>query len=150
MQVGPELFNAVFLVSPRTGKPVPLSSLVKVDMTRTRSLSIAHQGQFPAATISFNLAPGVSLGTATELVARARRSSGRHLAAGLVPGQCPGFPGIPPDEPLLILAAVLAVYVILGVLYESYVHPAHDPLYPTVGGPGVRCWRCASPVTTWT
>src|SRR5262249_23149372 len=53
LQIGPELFNAVPLISPRTGKPVPLSSLVKVDTQKTRSLSISHQGQFPASTISF-------------------------------------------------------------------------------------------------
>src|SRR5262249_27093121 len=67
LQAGPELSTPVFLVPPTPGKPVPLSALVKVDTTTTRSLSIQHQGQFPASTISFNLAPGVSLGTATAV-----------------------------------------------------------------------------------
>ncbi len=76
LQLGPELFNAVRLVSPTTGKPVPLSSLVKVDTTKTRSLTISHQGQFPALTVSFNLAPGVSLGAATAAIERARAKLG--------------------------------------------------------------------------
>ena len=124
MQIGPELFNAVFLVSPRTGKPVPLSSLVKVDTKKTRSLSIAHQGQFPASTISFNLASGFSLGAATEAVARTRRDLGAPPALqGSFQGNAQAFQESLRDEPWLILAALLAVYVILGVLYESYIHP---------------------------
>jgi hydrophobe/amphiphile efflux-1 (HAE1) family protein len=124
MQVGPELFNAVFLVSPRTGKPVPLSSLVKVDTSRTRSLSIQHQGQFPASTISFNLAPGVSLGVATAVVDRARRELGTPATLqGSFQGNAQAFQQSLQDEPVLILAALLCVYVILGVLYESYIHP---------------------------
>ena len=124
MQVGPELFNAVFLVSPRTGKPVPLSSLVKVDTTATRSLSIQHQGQFPASTISFNLAPGVSLGVATAAVDRARQELGAPATLqGSFQGNALAFQQSLQDEPVLILAALLCVYVILGVLYESYIHP---------------------------
>ena len=124
LQIGPELFNAVFLVSPRTGKPVPLSSLVKVDTTRTRSLSIQHQGQFPASTISFNLAPGVSLGTATAAVERMRQELGTPATLqGSFQGNAQAFQQSLKDEPVLILAALLCVYVILGVLYESYVHP---------------------------
>jgi hydrophobe/amphiphile efflux-1 (HAE1) family protein len=124
MQVGPELFNAVFLVSPRTGKPVPLSSLVKVDTSRTRSLSIQHQGQFPATTISFNLAPGVPLGVATAAVDRARQELGAPAALqGSFQGNAQAFQQSLQDEPVLILAALLCVYVILGVLYESYIHP---------------------------
>jgi HAE1 family hydrophobic/amphiphilic exporter-1 len=124
MQIGPELFNAVFLVSPRTGKAVPLSALVKVDTTRTRSLSIQHQGQFPASTISFNLAPGVSLGAATAAVERARQDLGTPAALqGSFQGNAQAFQQSLQDEPVLILAALLCVYVILGVLYESYIHP---------------------------
>jgi hydrophobe/amphiphile efflux-1 (HAE1) family protein len=124
LQVGPELFNSVFLVSPRTGRPVPLSSLVKVDMSRKRSLSIQHQGQFPAATISFNLAQGVSLGVATELVEKKRLELGAPLQLrGSFQGSAQAFQQSLQDEPVLILAALLSVYVILGVLYESYIHP---------------------------
>jgi HAE1 family hydrophobic/amphiphilic exporter-1 len=124
LQIGPELFNAVHLVSPRTGRPVPLSSLVKVDTLKTRSLSISHQGQFPASTISFNLAPGVSLGMATAAVERARLSLGMPASLqGSFQGNAQAFQESLKDQPVLILAALLCVYVILGVLYESYIHP---------------------------
>ncbi|MDR2214930.1 MAG: efflux RND transporter permease subunit, partial [Nevskiaceae bacterium] len=124
LQLGPELFNAVHLVSPVTGKPVPLSSLVTVDTHTPRSLSIAHQGQFPASTISFNLAPGVSLGTATAAVEAARQSLGMPASVlGAFQGNAQAFQQSLKDQPLLILAALLSVYVILGVLYESYIHP---------------------------
>jgi HAE1 family hydrophobic/amphiphilic exporter-1 len=124
LQQTPELFNAVYLVSPRTGKPVPLSSLVKVDATKVRSLSISHQGQFPAATISFNLSPGYSLGAATQAVERARAELGApNSLSGSFQGTAQAFQDSLKDEPVLILAALLSVYVILGVLYESYIHP---------------------------
>jgi HAE1 family hydrophobic/amphiphilic exporter-1 len=124
LQLGPALFDAVYLVSPRTGRPVPLSSLVKVDTTRRRSLSIAHQGQFPATTISFNLAPGASLGAATAAVERARGALGAPASLqGSFQGNAQAFQQSLQDMPLLIMAALLSVYVILGVLYESYFHP---------------------------
>ena len=124
LQIGPELFNSVHLISPRTGKAVPLSSLVKVDTLKTRSLSISHQGQFPALTISFNLAPGVSLGTATAAVEKARQSLGMpSTMQGSFQGNAAAFQESLKDQPMLILAALLCVYVILGVLYESYIHP---------------------------
>ena len=124
LQLGPELFNAVHLISPRTGRAVPLSSLVKVDTLKTRSLSISHQGQFPASTISFNLAPGVSLGSATAAVERARQSLGMPATMqGSFQGNAQAFQESLKNQPLLILAALLSVYVILGVLYESYIHP---------------------------
>jgi HAE1 family hydrophobic/amphiphilic exporter-1 len=124
LQIGPELFNAVHLISPRTGKPVPLSALVKVDTAKTRSLSISHQGQFPASTISFNLGPGVSLGAATAAVERVRQSMGMPTTVqGSFQGNAQAFQESLKDQPVLILAALLCVYVILGVLYESYIHP---------------------------
>jgi len=124
LQIGPELFNAVHLISPRTGRPVPLSSLVKVDTQKTRSLSISHQGQFPASTISFNLAPGVSLGVATAAVEKARLAMGMPATLqGSFQGNAQAFQESLRNQPVLILAALLCVYVILGVLYESYIHP---------------------------
>jgi HAE1 family hydrophobic/amphiphilic exporter-1 len=124
MQVGPALLNSVFLNSPITGKPVPLSYLVKVDPNATGSLTISHQSQFPAATLSFNLAPGVSLGQATQLVQAARDRLGAPAKlTGSFQGTAQAFQQSLKDEPVLIMAALLAVYVILGVLYESYIHP---------------------------
>jgi HAE1 family hydrophobic/amphiphilic exporter-1 len=124
LQTTPDLFNSVYLMSPTTGKAVPLSLFVKVDPAASSSLTIAHQSQFPAATLSFNLAPGVSLGQATELVQAARDKLGAPAAlTGSFQGTAQAFQQSLADEPILIVAALLAVYVILGVLYESYIHP---------------------------
>ncbi len=124
LQATPELFNSIRVLSPLTGKTVPLSLFVKVDATAKSSLSIGHQSQFPAATLSFNLARGVSLGQATKLVEAARDKLGApSTLAGAFQGTAQAFQQSLADEPILILAALLAVYVILGVLYESYIHP---------------------------
>ena len=124
LQLSPSIFNAVYLVSPLTQKPVPLSLLVKVDPNATASLSISHQGQFPAATLTFNLAPGVSLGQATQAVEKAREQLGAPATLdGGFKGTAQAFQESLSSMPLLIAAALLAVYVILGILYESYIHP---------------------------
>jgi HAE1 family hydrophobic/amphiphilic exporter-1 len=123
-QATPEIFNSVYLLSPITGKAVPLSLFVKVDPNAVSSLTISHQSQFPAATLSFNLAPGVSLGAATKLVQAARDKLGAPITLqGAFQGTAQAFQQSLKDEPVLIVAALLAVYVILGVLYESYIHP---------------------------
>jgi HAE1 family hydrophobic/amphiphilic exporter-1 len=124
LQATPDLFNSVYINSPVTGKGVPLSLFLKYDPTATASLTINHQGQFPAATISFNLAPGVPLGDATKLVedARARLGAPQTLT-GTFQGNAAAFQDSLSSEPILILAALLAVYVVLGMLYESYIHP---------------------------
>jgi len=124
MQASPDMLNSVYLLSPVTGKNVPLSLFVKVDPNATSSLTVSHQSQFPAATLSFNLGPGVSLGQATQLVQAARDKLGAPATlTGSFQGTAQAFQQSLADEPILILAALLAVYVILGVLYESYIHP---------------------------
>jgi HAE1 family hydrophobic/amphiphilic exporter-1 len=124
LQTSSDLFSHVRLLSPRTGQTVPLSLLVKVDETKSSSLSIGHQGQLPAATLSFNLGPGVALGQVTDAVADARLKLGAPATlSGAFQGTAQAFQQSLADEPVLILAALLSVYVILGVLYESYVHP---------------------------
>ena len=124
LQATPDLFNAVYLLSPVTGKSVPLSLFVKVDPNATSSLSISHQGQFPATTLSFNLSPGVSLGEATQAVQAARQQLGAPATVtGSFQGTAQAFQQSLSSEPVLIAAALLAVYIILGVLYESYIHP---------------------------
>ncbi|WEK00024.1 MAG: efflux RND transporter permease subunit [Candidatus Sphingomonas phytovorans] len=124
LQATPDLFNAVRLLSPITGKTVPLAQFVKIDPSATSNLTISHQSQFPAATLSFNLAPGVSLGEATQLVQEARSRLGAPVAlTGAFQGTAQAFEQSLSSEPLLILGALLAVYVILGVLYESFIHP---------------------------
>jgi HAE1 family hydrophobic/amphiphilic exporter-1 len=123
-QMTPAVFSSIYLNSPLTGKAVPLSLFVKVDPTATSSLSISHQGQFPAATLSFNLAPGVALGQATTLVQATRAKLGAPATlTGSFQGTAQAFQQSLADEPLLIAAALLAVYIILGILYESFIHP---------------------------
>jgi HAE1 family hydrophobic/amphiphilic exporter-1 len=124
LQATPALFNSVYLLSPLTGKTVPLSLFVKVDPNATSSLTISHQGQFPASTLSFNLSPGVSLGQATAAVQAARDKLGAPpTLTGSFQGTAQAFQQSLSSEPILIAAALLAVYIILGVLYESYIHP---------------------------
>ena len=124
MQATPDLFNSVYLLSPITGKDVPLSFFVKVDPSQTASLTISHQGQFPAATLSFNLSPGTALGQATAAVEQARDKLGAPATVtGSFQGTAQAFQQSLSSEPILIAAALLAVYIILGILYESYIHP---------------------------
>ena len=103
---------------------VPFSAFAKWTTDPVAPLSISHQGQFPAITISFNLAPGVALGTATEAIQRAMREL--QLPRGLTTtfqGNAQAFQDSLTSVPLLILAALVSVYLILGVLYESFIHP---------------------------
>ncbi len=124
LQATSALFDSIYLLSPITGKRVPLSLFVKVDPTAQSSLSIGHQGQLPAVTLSFNLSPGVALGEVTRLIEQAREKLGAPATlSGAFQGTAQAFQQSLADEPILILAALLSVYVILGVLYESYIHP---------------------------
>jgi multidrug efflux pump len=106
-----------------TGAQVPLSAFAHFGPTST-SLAVAHQGQFPAVTISFNLAPGAALGDATKLIEQTQLQM-RFPATihGSFQGTAAAFQDSLSSEPLLILAALLAVYIVLGMLYESYIHP---------------------------
>jgi HAE1 family hydrophobic/amphiphilic exporter-1 len=110
--------------SPLTGGAVPLSTLVEVDSNRVGPLSIAHQGQFPAVTLSFNLAPGVALGEAVDAVLEASREMGMPSSViGTFQGNAQAFQASLSSEPALIAAALIVVYIILGILYESFIHP---------------------------
>jgi len=120
----PDIFNYMYILSPLTGKTVPLSLFVKVDPSATNSLTVNHQGEYPAATLSFNLAPGVALSQATDVVDAARDKLGApKTLTGSFQGTAQAFQQSLADEPVLICAALIAVYVILGVLYESFIHP---------------------------
>ena len=124
LQATPQMFDAIRVMSPLTGKDVPLSLFVKVDANATSSLTISHQSEFPATTISFNLAPGTSLGQATDLIQKARDDLGAPASLqGAFQGTAQAFQESLASEPILIAAALLAVYIILGILYESYIHP---------------------------
>ena len=116
--------DRLFLKSPTTGGQVPLSAFAKWTSVPVRPLSISHQGQFPAITISFNLASGVALGQATDAVNAATRELGMpaSIATGFQ-GNAQAFQQSLSTVPMLIVAALVVVYLVLGVLYESYIHP---------------------------
>ncbi|PYX66192.1 MAG: nodulation protein, partial [Acidobacteria bacterium] len=106
-----------------TGGAVPLSTFTHFE-SGVAPLAINHQGQFPSVTISFNLAPGVALGTATETIEQAQREIGMPLSIQTsFQGTALAFQAALKNEPWLILAAIVTVYIVLGVLYESYIHP---------------------------
>jgi multidrug efflux pump subunit AcrB len=124
LQTDPESLHKLYLKSPLTGQMVPLSAMTKYDTRHVTYLSISHQGQFPAVTLSFNLAPGAALGDAVTAITRA--SAQMRLPAtitGSFQGTAQAFQSSLKSQPYLILAALVAVYIILGMLYESYVHP---------------------------
>jgi len=103
---------------------VPLSTFATWTTDPVRPLSISHQGQFPAITISFNLAQGVALGQATEAVQKAMADLGAPATLNSsFQGTAQAFQQSLGTVPLLILAALVVVYLILGILYESYIHP---------------------------
>ena len=105
------------------GAAVPLSTFTRFEM-KSSPLSVTHQGQFPVVTISFNLAPNASLGQATQAIDKAQREINMPLSVqGAFQGTAASFQASLSNEPLLILAALITVYIVLGVLYESYIHP---------------------------
>ncbi len=123
-QEDPSALEHIFVNSPATGQQIPLSLLVEVDTSKTGYLTISHQGQFPAATISFNLATGAALSEAFEAIERAEVEL--NMPAGIqatFQGTAQAFQDSLSTLPLLILAAIVAVYIVLGMLYESYIHP---------------------------
>ncbi len=105
------------------GGVVPLSTFAHFE-SGTAPLSVNHQGQFPVVTISFNLAPNASLGSATQAIDDAEKQIGMPPSiSAAFQGTAQAFQASLANEPLLILAAVVTVYIVLGVLYESYIHP---------------------------
>ncbi len=116
--------DQIYVKSPSTGQAIPLSTLVTIDPQAVGPLSVSHQAQFPAVTISFNLKPGVSLGEAVAAINRASTELGApSTLSGSFQGSAQVFQSALASEPALIAAALFAVYVILGVLYESFIHP---------------------------
>ncbi len=118
----PESLRHIYVPS-STGNMVPLSSFTRVERNAT-SLAVNHHTQFPAVTISFNLAPGIALGDAVTAVEAATRDMGMPASMiGSFQGTAQAFKASLANEPYLILAALIAVYIVLGILYESYIHP---------------------------
>ena len=124
LQGDPALLDQIYLPSPVTGGQVPLSLLVRQDTSHTNALNISHQSQFPAVTLSFNLAPGASLGEATKAIEDAEAQMGvPATVSGGFQGTAQAFQASLSTQPYLIAAALVAVYIVLGVLYESFIHP---------------------------
>jgi multidrug efflux pump subunit AcrB len=124
LQADPQTLSKIYIKAPTTGQMVPLSSFVRYDTQHTTFLSINHQGQFPAVTLSFNLAPNAALGEAVDAITRAATTIRMpSTITGSFQGTAQAFQSSLRSEPYLILAALVAVYIILGMLYESYVHP---------------------------
>jgi hydrophobe/amphiphile efflux-1 (HAE1) family protein len=124
LQNSPHALDHIYVKSPLTGQQVPLSTLVKWTTAPTTFLSINHQGQFPAVTLSFNLAPGVALSDAVTAIQQTERQLGVPASvAGTFQGNAEAFQQSLASEPLLVLAAIVVIYLILGMLYESYIHP---------------------------
>ncbi|MGA7804827.1 efflux RND transporter permease subunit [Bradyrhizobium sp.] len=124
MQGRLDSLDKIYIKSPTTGDQVPLSTFATWTSAPVRPLSISHQGQFPATTISFNLAQGVALGQATEAVQKEMTDLGAPPTLNSsFQGTAQAFQQSLGTVPLLILAALVVVYLILGILYESYIHP---------------------------
>ena len=130
LEILPELqgnfdtLEKLYIKSPTTGDQVPLSTFATWSSVPVRPLSISHQGQFPAITISFNLAQNAALGQATDAVQKAMADLGTPPTLNSsFQGTAQAFQQSLGTVPLLILAALVVVYLILGILYESYIHP---------------------------
>jgi multidrug efflux pump len=121
-QQNPDALKNIYVHS-SNNQQVPLSAFTRLEPGAT-PLAINHQGQFPVVTISFNLAPGSSLGDATTVIDKARNDIGMPASIqATFQGTAAAFLRSIANEPLLILAALVTVYIVLGILYESYIHP---------------------------
>jgi multidrug efflux pump len=121
-QQHPDSLKDIYVRS-TSGEQVPLSAFTTIENENV-PLVLNHQGQFPSATLSFNLAPGVSLGEAVKVIEEAQKDIGlpESIQASFQ-GTAQAFRASLANEPILVLAALIVVYIVLGVLYESYIHP---------------------------
>jgi hydrophobe/amphiphile efflux-1 (HAE1) family protein len=121
-QNSPDSLNGIYIKT-GAGTTVPLATIAHFSSTRT-SLQVNHQGQYPAVTLTFNLAPNVALGQAVTALENAQREMGMPSAIhATFQGTAQAFQASLANEPYLILAALVAVYIVLGILYESLIHP---------------------------
>jgi multidrug efflux pump subunit AcrB len=121
-QDDPSALSRIYLTSP-TGTRVPLSTVAKFT-TKIEPLTVNHQGQFPSVTLSFNVTPGYSLGQAVEAIQAIQdRLRTPITLQGTFQGTAQAFQASLTSTPLLVAAAILVVYIVLGMLYESYIHP---------------------------
>jgi multidrug efflux pump subunit AcrB len=121
-QQSPDALKTIYVRSD-SGSMVPLNAFARYDTSNT-SLGVQHQGQFPSITMSFALAPGVALSDAVDVVTKAERDIGMPSSIrGSFAGTAQAFQNSLSNQPILILAALITVYIVLGILYESYIHP---------------------------
>ena len=121
-QYSPEALKGIY-VNSSSGQEVPLSTLVN-SVVKTAPIVINHQGMFPSVTVSFNLKPGVSLGQAVSAIRQYERAAGKPLSlVTSFQGNAQAFQSSLTGAPILIAAALIVIYIILGVLYESLIHP---------------------------
>jgi len=121
-QRNPDALKGIYARS-SNGTMVPLSAFTRFE-ARTAPLAVNHQGQYPAVTLSFNLAPGVALGDAVNAISAAKTRIGLPSSiSATFQGTAQAFQASLSNQPILILTALLAVYIVLGMLYESYIHP---------------------------
>ena len=130
LEILPELqgtldaLDRLYVKSPLTGAAVPLSTLVDIDTSKVGPLQVTHQGQFPSVTLTFNVRPGVALGQAVDAITQAALDIGLPgTVIGTFQGNAQAFQSSLSSMPVLIIAALIVVYLILGILYESYIHP---------------------------
>ncbi|MGD0514447.1 MAG: multidrug efflux RND transporter permease subunit [Terriglobales bacterium] len=128
MEVAPQFWQSPdalknVYVEASQGKEIPINAIAHAE-TRTAALAVNHQGQFPSVTVSFNLAPGVSLSDAAKAITDMEQKIGMPSTIhGMFSGTLQAFQASLSTQPLLIITALMAVYIVLGILYESYVHP---------------------------
>jgi multidrug efflux pump len=128
MEVAPQFWQSPeglknVYVHPATGGEVPLNAITSFQPT-TAPLAVNHQGQFPSVTVSFNLAPGVALSDAAQAINAMELRMGMPATIhGMFSGTLQAFQSSLATEPFLIITALMAVYIVLGILYESYIHP---------------------------
>jgi hydrophobe/amphiphile efflux-1 (HAE1) family protein len=124
IQNSPLAINQLYIKSPLTGQQVPLNLLVRQTTEPTAVLAVNHQSQFPSVTLSFNLAKGASLSQAVAAIGDAEKAMGKPATlVGSFQGNAQAYQSSLATEPLLVLAAIAVIYLILGILYESYIHP---------------------------
>ncbi len=128
MEVAPQFWQSPqalkdVYVHPTTGGEVPLNAITQFQAT-TAPLAVNHQGQFPSVTVSFNLAPGIALSDAAQTIAAMELRMGMPSSIhGMFSGTLQAFQDSLATEPFLVITALMAVYIVLGILYESYIHP---------------------------
>jgi hydrophobe/amphiphile efflux-1 (HAE1) family protein len=124
LQANPASLDQLYVKSPLTGGVVPLANLVEIDSSKAGPLQVTHQSQFPAVTLTFNLRPGVALGEAVDAVTAAAAELGMPPQISYsFQGDAQAFQASLSNMPVLILASLVVVYIILGILYESFIHP---------------------------